>query len=306
MHSYTNFAGDLTGTVTNATLYYYGIIGHATLTDIVEFNGYEVTTDTGGYPVCAAYNVPTDKVTSNSQVHQYIPSETDDYNYRGNVWILKAEVEGIAAEEPSITSYAPDSPVNDIEGASRTFNITVDQIVNVSWHINGTVVQTNTSETEASYTNTSASAGVWNVSAIVSNANGTDMQTWIWDVTSGVENVVVTVHNTSFGNMLAGDTAEIYISLTLNNTGDAPADIYAVFKTNVSEIYGLNGTVSNIIPGDNFELGPDTNETALTNTTTKTFISTVAAGATVDYDAILIVPAGQAADDYSGIVELSW
>jgi hypothetical protein len=122
----------------------------------------------------------------------------------------------------------------------------------------------------------------------------------------GVQNVTVTVHNVSFGNVLAGDNTEIHISLTLNNTGDAPATIEAVFKTNVSGVYGLNGTASNIIPGNYFMLGQDGNETALTNTTTKTFISTLPAGATVDYDAILIVPAGKAADDYSGIVELSW
>ncbi len=107
--------------------------------------------------------------------------------------------------------------------------------------------------------------------------------------------------------MLAGGNTTIYISLTLNNSeGTGPAEIEAVFKTNISEIYGLNGTAPNIIPGNYFELGSDGCEKALTNTTTKTFISTLDAGATVDYDAILTVPAGQATDVYSGIVELSW
>jgi hypothetical protein len=123
----------------------------------------------------------------------------------------------------------------------------------------------------------------------------------------GVPNVVVTVHNTSFGNVLAGDNTTIYISLTMdNNEGTGPATIEAVFKTNVSEIYGLNGTGIYIIPGNYFELGPDGSEKALTDTTTKTFISTLPAGEIVTYNAILTVPAGQAADDYSGIVELSW
>jgi len=142
---------------------------------------------------------------------------------------------------------------------------------------------------------------------MLGQTNCTEVKTF--DVgTAGVANVVVDVHTTSFGNMLAGDNTTIYISLTLNNSeGTAPATIEAVFKTNVSVVYGLNGTFgSNIIPGNYFELGPDTNEKALTNTTTKTTISIVAAGAIVDYNAILIVPAGQAADDYSGIVELSW
>jgi hypothetical protein len=85
---------------------------------------------------------------------------------------------------PEIISYAPESPVNDYIGAKRTFNITIDQTVNVSWQINGTEVQTNTSVTEASYTNTSAVNGTWNVSAIVTNVNGTNTQVWDWTVTS--------------------------------------------------------------------------------------------------------------------------
>ena len=53
----------------------------------------------------------------------------------------------------------------------------------MTWLINGTIVQdTNTSVTTASYTNTSAALGVWNVSAVVESANGADMQTWIGNV----------------------------------------------------------------------------------------------------------------------------
>ncbi len=54
--------------------------------------------------------------------------------------------------------------------------------MNVSWQINGTEVQTTESVTEASYTNTSPSVGTWNVSAVVTNENGTAMQTWRWNV----------------------------------------------------------------------------------------------------------------------------
>ncbi|RCV62788.1 copper-binding protein (NosD) [Methanophagales archaeon] len=97
-------------------------------------------------------------------------------------WIWN--VTGFTAEPPEITYYAPKSPVNDTRNATRTFNITINQSVNVSWQINGTTVQANEGLTEASYTNTSAVIGTWNVSVIVSNANGTDMQTWIWTVTS--------------------------------------------------------------------------------------------------------------------------
>ena len=85
---------------------------------------------------------------------------------------------------PKIISHAPESPVNDYVGANRTFSITINQTVDVNWQINGTEVQTNASVTAASYTNTGAVNGTWNVSGIVTNANGTDMQTWDWTVTS--------------------------------------------------------------------------------------------------------------------------
>lgn len=86
----------------------------------------------------------------------------------------------------NIISFAPPSPVRDTEGSSRTFNIVVSSTMNVNWYINGTPVQTDTSVTEASYTDTSAELGVWTVSAVASNANGTTMQTWIWNVVEAV------------------------------------------------------------------------------------------------------------------------
>ena len=82
----------------------------------------------------------------------------------------------------NITSFTPSSPVTDTEGATRTFSITVNQTANVSWLINGTEAQINESVTSATYANASAAPGIWNVSAIASNANGTAMQTWWWVV----------------------------------------------------------------------------------------------------------------------------
>jgi hypothetical protein len=100
------------------------------------------------------------------------------------IWDFTTE----SAPAPTIASGDPASPVSDIAGAARRFSITIDQTVNVTWLINGTQVQLNVSVTDASYTNTSAVPGCWNVSAVAENENGTDMQTWIWDVaeTTGV------------------------------------------------------------------------------------------------------------------------
>ncbi|MBN1761942.1 MAG: hypothetical protein JW878_02520, partial [Methanomicrobia archaeon] len=98
---------------------------------------------------------------------------------------------------PTITHYDPyyndtlsTSMVINAENGARQFSIVVDQLVNVSWQINGTEVQTNASITEASYTNRSAKTGIWNVSAIVYNQNGTAIQTWTWYV-----NISFPVHN---------------------------------------------------------------------------------------------------------------
>ena len=83
---------------------------------------------------------------------------------------------------PNITSFAPPSPVYNNEGETRTFDISINQIVNVSWLINGTKVFTEYGVNESVYTN-SAVAGTWNVSAIASNSEGTAMHRWTWNVT---------------------------------------------------------------------------------------------------------------------------
>ena len=87
---------------------------------------------------------------------------------------------------PEITSFAPPSPVNDTVCNWRTFNVTVNQKVNVSWYLNGTLQATNVSVTEANCTLHAKIIGEHNVSVVATNANGTDMQTWIWNVSKAV------------------------------------------------------------------------------------------------------------------------
>ncbi|MGB3457707.1 MAG: DUF3344 domain-containing protein [Halobacteriota archaeon] len=90
------------------------------------------------------------------------------------------------AGSPGITAWGPvESFVNNTEGESRTFNISVNQTVDISWQINGTEVQINETAIEAVYTNTNAVAGTWNVSVIATNAITElhNLHTWIWNVT---------------------------------------------------------------------------------------------------------------------------
>jgi hypothetical protein len=73
-----------------------------------------------------------------------------------------------------------------VGGPSRTFTVTVNQPLNVSWLINGTQIQnaaTTGANNQSTYTNTSPALGTWNVSAIAQKAgDGSVMQTWIWNV----------------------------------------------------------------------------------------------------------------------------
>ena len=89
-------------------------------------------------------------------------------------------------EPPGITAWNPvETMANNTEGESRTFSVSVDQTVDISWEINRTEVQTDESVTEAAYTNTSAVVGTWQVSAIATNKTTglSEMHTWIWNVT---------------------------------------------------------------------------------------------------------------------------
>jgi hypothetical protein len=83
---------------------------------------------------------------------------------------------------PNITPYAPPSPVNDTVCNWRTFNVTANQEVNVSWYLNESLLFTNESTTEANCTMHAEVVGEHNVSAIATNENGMDMQTWNWNV----------------------------------------------------------------------------------------------------------------------------
>ena len=94
--------------------------------------------------------------------------------------------EEVISGSPTITACKPaEAVVNNAVGEPRTFNITVSQIADISWQINGTEVQTNESTREAVFTNKSAVIGPWNVSVIATNTTTglSDMHTWIWSVT---------------------------------------------------------------------------------------------------------------------------
>ena len=97
---------------------------------------------------------------------------------------------------PTITSSEPTTFISDDVGVSRKFTIFMNQSVDVNWYLNGTEIQFNESVSNAEYTNTSASAGTWIISAVANNANGIAMQNWTWTVMAKSE---LPVHNINTG-----------------------------------------------------------------------------------------------------------
>ncbi|ETA66952.1 PDK repeat-containing protein [Methanolobus tindarius DSM 2278] len=84
-----------------------------------------------------------------------------------------------------ISLISPSSSyITDQTGASRLFEITTDEIANITWILDDVIVQTNYSSMNASYYCSSAANGLYNLTIFAENENGTAQKEWIWNVTS--------------------------------------------------------------------------------------------------------------------------
>ena len=124
-------------------------------------------------------DIPTNWIDAEIQIG--VEEEADEEDEEDEEGEVDEEVTPVSS---NITAWKPaEAVVNDTADESRTFNISVGRISDISWQINGTEVQTNESTREAVFT-TSADIGSWNVSAIATNTTTglSDMHTWIWRV----------------------------------------------------------------------------------------------------------------------------
>lgn len=129
-------------------------------------------------------------------------------------------------------------------------------------------------------------------------------------INSGQSTTVTTNTDTTFDAALAGSTNELSDSFDLTNVGNVVATVSAKFTTFRDTTYGLNGS-ANVIPGTAFSMTEVVSNTyvalAATNDGTAISGSNVAADAVADvWKVKLIVPSGQAAESYSGTVELTF
>ncbi len=91
---------------------------------------------------------------------------------------------GGAIALPSISNPDPASDPTSIVGEEQAFRITVNETSNITWYLNDAPVHEDTSVLASEYLNNSAPAGKYNVTAIATNVNGSDQQTWNWTVSN--------------------------------------------------------------------------------------------------------------------------
>jgi uncharacterized membrane protein len=85
-------------------------------------------------------------------------------------------------ESLSITGFNPaDTTPDSTTGNAMEFGITLNQEATIRWLIDGIEMDTETGSS-GSYSNNTAVAGTYNVTAIATNVNGSDQQIWDWTV----------------------------------------------------------------------------------------------------------------------------
>ena len=84
----------------------------------------------------------------------------------------------------SIISFSPLTDPATEQGMTQNFSVNLNRTANVTWYMNGTPIQINTSITYANYTNSTAGIGTYNVTATASDIYDTATTSWNWTVTA--------------------------------------------------------------------------------------------------------------------------
>lgn len=162
-------------------------------------------TDADSDPITYSTNAAKGTLNHTTGVYSWQTSTGDTGTY---VWYFNSSDNyGGAASETikvtvnellKITSYTPATPIIDHVGATRSFDINFNQVANVNWYIDGSQVKTNPGVASASYINTSAKAGTWNVTVSASNTNGSVSNTWTWVVNDYTPNPPTNIQNNTY------------------------------------------------------------------------------------------------------------
>jgi S-layer protein (TIGR01567 family) len=157
------------------------------------------------------------------------------------IWIVNAP------GPPSITVFHPSQQVSDLVGALRTFNVTVNQTVDVIWLVNDVLAQTDTGVTTSSYTNTSAAQGIWNITVVAKNDNGSTTQKWDWIVTvPGSPSILFSVPQNPVNDIVGTPRT---FSITVNQTVNVTWQVNGSLVQTNSNVNNANYTNISTVPG---------------------------------------------------------
>jgi formate-dependent nitrite reductase cytochrome c552 subunit len=162
-----------------------------------------------------------------------------------------------ATGKPNITSFSPTTPtvIDVVGGPTRTFSITVNQAVNVSWQINEAEVTNETGVTTSSYPISSAIQGTRNVTAVAQNDNGSAMQKWTWvvnPISSGTGSISGMKFNDLNNNSIkdSGETALAGWTIVLTGGTTATMTTDANGSYTFSNLAQGNYTVAEVLKPD--------------------------------------------------------
>jgi len=151
---------------------------------------------------------------------------------------------------PTIDSYYPPSNPTINEGESQEFNVTYSDpdlnSLTVQWYLNGTPTVTTDSY---NFTADFDSAGIYNVTVVVSDGQLSDSHQWNLTVTNVVHDVAVTYVSSS--KTVVGEGYCVNVTVTVENQGDSPEIFNVTAFVNSSPVGSKPVTLA---AGDNMTL----------------------------------------------------
>ena len=190
------------------------------------------TWDAGSGNVTDSYNVSVNDTWHNGTTNEYYNNTPIPEGNWSNitVWAWNSTYSelssGSVSEDvqtgvaPSITAYYPTVTIWPEVADSQLFNVTVNQSTQCRWYVNGSLAQTNaTPSLTHAYTNTSLEGGGCNVTAVCNNTNGTDSQTWIFEVgADSITYIVLSEDDTNLSCLIRWNVTRVGSNVTHWNT----------------------------------------------------------------------------------------
>ena len=173
------------------------------------------------------------------------------------IYLVLILLAGGAIAIPGISDHSPASDPTSTVGNSPDFSVNINETANVTWFLNGSLVKTDASVTTSEYSNDGASSGVYNVTAIAQNANGTAQYIWTWTVNNVSLTITEFTPADTTPDSITGNPMEFGITLnqeatirwlingTQVDTATGTSDSYSN-STAVSGTYNVTAIASNV------------------------------------------------------------